>query len=77
MKIEIKDIKSIIENNEIDFLFYRASVMYYGIKYKGIDYQFPVRLDDIGDATLLNKDKAILFMRYVRKAIENNEFVKV
>lgn len=76
MKIEIKDIKNIIENNEVNILFYRAGVIYYGIKFREIDYQFPVRLDDIGDATLMNKEKAILLMRYIRKAIESNEFVK-
>lgn len=75
MKAEIKDIKSIIENNEVNILFYRAGIIFYGIKFKEVNYQFPVRLDDIGDATLMSKDKAILFMRYIRKAIENNEFV--
>ena len=74
--ITSKDIINIIKNNEVSILFYRAGVIYYGVHYLGINYQFPVRLDDIGDATLLNKDKATLFMRYVRKAIESNEFVK-
>jgi len=74
--MEIKDIANIVKNNEVNILFYRAGVIYYGIEYLGIKYQFPVRLDDIGDATLLNKDKAILLMRYIRKAIESNEFVK-
>lgn len=77
MKIETSDIKNIIANNEVNILFYRAGVIHYGITYKETNYQFPVRLDDIGDATLTNKDKAILFMRYIRKAIESNEFVKV
>ena len=76
MKIEVKDITSIIKNNEVTILFYRAGVIYYGIKYNEVDYQFPVRLDDIGDATLMTKDRAILFMRYIRKSIIDNEFVK-
>ena len=74
--MEIKDIANIVRNNEVNILFYRAGVIYYGIQYDGTNYQFPVRLDDIGDATLLNKDKALLFMRYIRKSIESNEFVK-
>lgn len=40
-------------------------------------YEFPVPLSDIGDATLLATDKAIMFMRYIRKALENKEFIKV
>lgn len=31
---------------------------------------FPVPIEDIGDATFLAEDKAILFMRYIRKYIE-------
>ena len=76
MKIEVKDITNIVRNNEVNILFYRANVIYYGVQYQGIDYHFPVRLEDIGDATLMNKDKAILLMRYIRKAIESGEFVK-
>jgi hypothetical protein len=33
-------------------------------------------LADIGDATLLANDKALVFMRYIRKAIEDGTFVK-
>lgn len=33
-------------------------------------FEFPVPLSDIGNATMLAKDKAILFMRYIRKHIE-------
>ena len=43
---------------------------------EGVDYIFPVPLTDIGDATLLATDKAMVFMRYIRKAIEEKTFVK-
>jgi hypothetical protein len=33
-------------------------------------FEFPVPLSDIGNATMLAKDKAIMFMRYIRKHIE-------
>ena len=45
--------------------------------YETETYEFPVPLSDIGDATLLVSDKAILFMRYIRKALENKEFIKI
>lgn len=32
---------------------------------------FPVPISDIGNATFLAKDKAILFMRYIRKWLES------
>lgn len=67
------DLKTLIKDNKVKFDFYRAGVMYYTVTSHCITHRFPVRLDDIGDATLLNEDRAILFMRYIRKAIENNE----
>jgi hypothetical protein len=33
-------------------------------------FHFPVPISDIGTATFLNKDKGILFMRYIRKHLE-------
>lgn len=70
------DIKEIIKDNRVNMSFYRAGVIYYSIDHKGDTFQFPVRLDDIADATLMKEDKAILFMRYIRKALDSNEFVK-
>jgi hypothetical protein len=34
---------------------------------------FPVPIDDIGDATFLDVDKAILFMRYIKKHLKDIE----
>lgn len=71
------NITQLIKNNVVTFQSYRKGFMYYEIKFEGCTYQFPVPLDDIGDATLLSQDKAIIFMRYIRKAIANNELVKI
>ena len=38
-------------------------------------YVFPVPLEDIGDATLELEDKAIMFMRYIKRAIGEGSFV--
>lgn len=39
-------------------------------------YVFPVPLEDIGDATFNATEKALFFMRYIRKAQEEGSFVK-
>lgn len=70
------NIKDIIKDNTVRFDFLRAGVAYYKVTVSNEDYRFPVRLDDVGDATLMSEDKAIMFMRYIRKAITNNEFHK-
>lgn len=70
-------IKEIIKDNVVNFESYRAGVMYYNVEVDYKVYQFPVRLDDIGDATLMKQDKAIYFMRYIRIAISNGEFHQI
>ena len=40
-------------------------------------YQFTVPVDDIGNATLLAQDKAITYMRWIRKAISDNTLIKI
>lgn len=66
------------KNSEVTFDFYRAGIFYYRVWRRGTTeyYIFPVPVDDIGNATLLWKDKAITYMRWIRKAIEENTMVK-
>jgi hypothetical protein len=72
------DIKDIVKNNEVAFAKYRQGVAYYTVRVPtdGVEYMFPVPLSDIGDATLLAKDKALVFMRYIRQALQDGTFVK-
>jgi hypothetical protein len=70
------DIKGIVKDNTVRFAKYRKGIAYYAVTVpsEGIDYVFPVPLDDVGDATLLATDKALLFMRYIRKALDEGTF---
>jgi hypothetical protein len=72
------DIKAIVKDNTVRFTRYRKGLAYYAVRVpaEGVDYVFPVPLADVGDATLLATDKALLFMRYIRKAIDEGTFVK-
>ena len=72
------DIKEIVKDNEVAFAKYRQGIAYYTVRVpsEGVDYMFPVPLSDIGDATLHAKDKALVFMRYIRKALEDGTFIK-
>ena len=71
------NIKDIVKDNGVNFIRYRQGVMYYAVTVPGHDtkHMFPVPLSDVGDATLHAQDKAIIFMRYIRKAIEDGTFV--
>jgi len=72
-------IKDIVKNNVANMLYYRHQVVYYSVLVPGenIEYSFPVPLDDVQDATLHHEEKAILLMRYIRKAVKDGTFVKV
>lgn len=52
---------------KVHFLYYRANHLWYKCDN---DFTFPVPISDIGDATFMAEDKAILFMRYIRRQLE-------
>jgi len=52
----------------VKFQFYRDNILYYKTESGLI---FPVPIEDVGNATFLNEDKGILFMRYIRKHLTN------
>lgn len=59
------DIKEHIKDNKkVKFLYYRGKELWYETE---LGFKFPVPIDDIGEATFLAEDKAMLFMRYIRK----------
>lgn len=72
------DLKSLLKDNSVQFTHYRKGYLYYEIvdPVTQIAYCFPVPLEDVGDATFNATEKALLFMRYIRKAQEEGSFVK-
>lgn len=73
------NIKNLVKNNVVTFYSYRAGIFQYMVNDTTTDefYLFPIPVEDLGEATLLQQDKAMLFMRYIRKAIENNTLTKL
>jgi hypothetical protein len=79
------NIKKLIKDNSVKFDSYRRGNFYYKIvdleqtalQGKSIAYLFIVPVDDIANATLLSEDKAITFMRWIRKAIDKNRLLRV
>jgi hypothetical protein len=73
------NIKDIVKDNHVTFLRYRQGVLYYCVSVPGVlqEHMFPVPVTDVGDATLEAREKAIMFMRYIRKAIAEGTFVPV
>ena len=57
-------------DKKVHFLYYRSKELWYRTD---DGFVFPVPIDDTGDATFLNEDRAILFMRYIRKQLEEKK----
>lgn len=70
------NIKDIVKDNTVRFVRYRQGIAYYGVNVPAEGtYVFPVPLEDIGDATLELEDRAIMFMRYIKRAMGEGSFV--
>lgn len=55
---------------KVTFEYYRDNQLFYKTE---TGLTFPVPIDDIGNATFMKEDKAMLFMRYIRKFLATLE----
>lgn len=64
----IKDLVSL--GKKVNFVMYRKGELHYRTD---DGFNFVVPIEDCGDGVFLNEDRAMLFMRYIRKQLEANE----
>jgi hypothetical protein len=61
----MKSIKEMVAGGKlVKFMFYRHGELWYTTE---CGFEFPVPIDDTGDGVFMHEDKAMLFMRYIRK----------
>jgi hypothetical protein len=70
-------LKEIVTSGSATFSFYRQGYLYFQVTVDGFIYEFPIEIKDLGGATVVSPCKAIILMRYIRKALEDNTFIKV
>jgi len=66
----------IVKNNKALYSHCQGSKLIYDISVDNIKYSFPVDVSDkseVGDAIFNKEEKAMFLMRWIRKAIENEE----
>lgn len=63
--MNLKDM--IKDNKRVKFEYYRDGSLWYSTQE---EFLFPVPISDIGNATFKATDKAMLFMRYIRKHMD-------
>jgi hypothetical protein len=64
----------VASGNRVQFVMYRKGELFYRVEAfdKEVDgFEFPVPIEDVGDGVFLREDKAMLFMRYIRKHLES------
>lgn len=87
------NIKDLVKNgSKVYFNSYRHGIFYYDVVSipdfkvaesgipiypEGKAYTFPVPLEDVEGATLLAEDKALTYMRWIRKAIADKTLIEV
>ncbi len=67
-------IKDMVKDKRAFFVCYRNKELWYRTE---DGFEFPVPIDDTGEGQFLAEDKAIIFMRYIRKHLENIEAGKL
>lgn len=67
---EMTTLKEHIVNKKVRFVFFKDNELWYETE---LGFQFPVPTNDVGNGVFLAEDKALLFMRWIRKHIETVE----
>ena len=64
----MRSLQEMVNNNQkVRFEFFQDSQLWYSTE---CGFEFPVPVEDIGTATFLAEDRAVLFMRYIRKHLK-------
>lgn len=58
----------IVGGKMVNFVHYRQKELWYKTE---CGFEFPVPIDDTGDAIFASTDKAILFMRWIKKHLDS------
>lgn len=66
-------IKDMVKNKKVAFCYYREGELWYETE---CGFLFPVPTSDVGNATFNREDKALLFMRWIRKHVAYLEDAK-
>ena len=69
----MNSIKVMVKNQKVKFLYYVEGELWYTTE---CGFEFPVPIHDTGKGCFNNEDKAILFMRWIRKQVDVIDNIK-
>lgn len=62
------NVKDMVNNGQrVKFVKYQQQELWYKCEN---GFEFPIPISDVGDAAFLNEDKALLFMRWIKKHLD-------
>ncbi len=64
----MKTVKELVTNNKVHFMQARKGNLWYVTENE--QFEFPVPFEDMGDGIFPAEEKAIFFMRYIRKRLK-------
>ena len=67
----------VVKRNTVKMVSVSASFATFKIDFDGSTFQFDVPLNDIGTGTLKVEDNAMYFSRWIRKSMEDGQFLKI
>ncbi len=68
------NIKDMVKDKKVTFVRYRRLELWYTTE---CGFEFPVPIEDTGDADFFAEEKAMLYMRYIRKHIKVAEAARI
>ena len=67
----MRTVAQMVKNGQkVYFSFYRKGELFYKTE---CGFEFPVPISDTGEGVFLNEDRAITYMRWIRKQVKNIE----
>jgi len=70
-KMNINVVKN---NNTVKFEYYSDGALWYSIRDSNNEYTFPIPIEEAKGGLFKRKDKALYFMRFIRKAVKNKTY---
>jgi len=73
-------LKEAVKNTVTTFSYACAGILYYTVEVGEEKYQFPIDMnnkEDVGTTAFVAEYKGITLMRYIRKAMESDNFIKI
>lgn len=74
------NLKDLIKDNVARFSHASEGILFYNIGFEGSTYQFSIDMnnsEDVGVGVFNSEERAIFLMRWIRRAMESDTFVKI